>query len=103
VISGARRFLHYKVQAKQTVHGTTSPASSWQGVAPAGSAGAASAAEGRGRRLRQVQTEGEGKERDPSVPRRPGDITSHRREAIWNTIAPIKPLQHPLPEGRTSE
>ena len=42
VFSGARRFSHYKVKAQQTVHGTTSPASSWQGAAPAGSAGAAS-------------------------------------------------------------
>jgi prophage tail gpP-like protein len=48
VIFGARRFSPYKVKAQQTVHGTTSPASSWQGVAPAGSAGAASAAGGLG-------------------------------------------------------
>jgi hypothetical protein len=29
VISGARRFSHYKVKVQQTVHGTTSPTSSW--------------------------------------------------------------------------
>jgi prophage tail gpP-like protein len=40
--SGARRFSHYKVKAQQTVHGSTSPAQSWQGV-QSGSAGASAA------------------------------------------------------------
>ena len=81
VISGARRFSHYKVKAQQTVHGTTSPTSSWQGVAPAGSAGAASADEGEeddfaeegdavaGDAQIPVQTDVEGEARDPGVPR----------------------------------
>ena len=43
VISGARRFSQFKVKAQQSVHGSASPADSWQGV-QSGSAGAASAA-----------------------------------------------------------
>jgi hypothetical protein len=46
VIAGAQRFSHYKVKAQQTVHGTTSPASSWQGIAPAASVGSVLADEG---------------------------------------------------------
>lgn len=103
VISGARRFSHYKVKAQQSVHGSTSPASSWQGV-QSGSAGAASADEGAGDDYASegdavasdaqvpVLTEVEGTATDPGVPRyRPHVVMAESaldgpgamRRAVW--------------------